>query len=491
MRWAKPLSELIGQLPLTCPPGAEAIVVSDIVEDARDVTPGCLFVARSGSRFDGRTFIDQARQAGAVAVLVDSRGCEHATIPVIRSNSPSDHAVLMADRLFESPLAALPVFAVTGTNGKTTTATFLHHLFGSQTGLIGSIEIDDSKDVTPSRLTTPPPLELRRIMARMLHHGCKRVVMEASSHGISLGRMNDLDIRCAIFTNLSGDHLDFHGSMKAYAAAKRALFAGLKPPAFSVVNLDDPVAAIMAAASPVRVIGCRMHSDGPAHVKVTHDHTGAVQIEWPDRIIQTRLRMPGAHNAMNLAQAMAALVASGVDSECSSLETLPVPRGRLEPVDVTGCGARIYVDFAHTDQALAHALESLRPLVPSNGKLRVVFGCGGDRDPLKRPRMGAVADRLADVAYVTSDNPRTETPRAIIDDILAGISDEHGVVVEPDRARAIQTAVEDCDEHDLLLIAGKGHECAQLIGDQVIPFDDRRVAREAIKAAGGTVSADV
>ena len=383
----------------------------------------------------------------------------------------------------------MPIVAVTGTNGKTTTATFLQHLLGPGTGLISSIEIDDTRERTPARLTTPAPLELRRIMARMQANQCDRVVMEASSHGIALGRLTELKIIGAIFTNLSGDHLDFHGTMEAYTAAKRALFAGLRPPAFTVVNLDDPLACVMAAASPVPAIGCRLHTSGPADVHVEYDVTGTVRLKSDWAMIETMLQMPGAHNAMNLAQAFAAACACDVIPSKETISSLPAPRGRLEPVTPVGNGARVFVDFAHTDEALETALLALRPLVVKGGRLRVVFGCGGDRDRSKRPRMGAVASRLADDVHVTSDNPRSEPPDAIIQDILAGTSNMAEVVIEPDRATAIAKVIEQARAGDVVLIAGKGHECAQLIGDQILPFDDRLVAQAAIAARGGALSA--
>ena len=489
MRWAKPLAELCQHLPVLIPPKAGGIMISDIVEDTRDVTPGCLFVARPGGRFDGRRFISEAEAAGAVAILSDESGCRQATLPALATRSPEIVSVDMADRLFECPARSLPVIAVTGTNGKTTTATFLQHLLGKNTGLIGSIEIDDGSCRLPARLTTPAPLELRRIMARMKANGCTRVVMEASSHGIALGRLDDLDIIGAIFTNLSGDHLDFHGSMEGYMAAKRALFAALRPPGFSVVNLDDPVSAVMSAASSVRSVGCRLHTEGVADVQIKYHPSGSVQLISCGEVTEVLLRMPGTHNAMNLAQALVAARACGIQPDQASLEALPAPRGRLEPVGSDGEAARVFVDFAHTDQALQHALMALRPLVMEGGRLRVVFGCGGDRDRTKRSRMGAVASRLADSVLITSDNPRSESPTAIIDDILTGITNMEEIAVDPDRAQAIATVIAQQGEGDIILIAGKGHECSQLIGDQVLPFDDRLIAREAIAARGGAVSA--
>ena len=476
MRWAKPIKDLVQGLPVTCSPDIGDIVVGDIVEDTRDVTPGCLFIARSGDRYDGRSLIPQAREAGAVAVLSDQEGSRQSSIPAISSSDPSSIGLVIADRLFDDPTSRLPVIAITGTNGKTTTATYLQHMLNPLAGLIGSIEINDTIDRIPSRLTTPGGLMLRRFMARMLDNGCQYLVMEASSHGIALGRMNGLIMAGAIMTNLSGDHLDFHGTMERYQAAKRALFASLPPTAFAVLNMDDPASAVMAASTRARIIRCRMESSGSADIRVSRDAGSLVEIDGPGVSVTSSLSMPGQHNAMNLAQAYAAAMAIGHAPDGSRLSPIPTPRGRLEPVAAEGFGSRIYVDFAHTDEALQTALIALRPLVHDGGRLVVVFGCGGDRDRTKRPRMGAVASRLAEVVVVTSDNPRTESPLGIINDVLSGIPDGRLVQVEPDRAAAIEKAIELADEGDILLIAGKGHESIQLIADQSHPFDDRLIA---------------
>ena len=480
MRWAKPIKELVHELPVTCPPNIGDIVISDVVEDTRDVTPGSLFIARPGGRFDGRDLIPLAKDAGAAAVLTDDLGSMKSCLPAIESSEPTAHGLVIADRLFEHPTDKLSVIAITGTNGKTTTATYLQHMISPAAGLIGSIEIDDTLERTPSRLTTPRGLLLRRSMARMLANGCRYLVMEASSHGIALGRLNGLKLAGAIMTNLSGDHLDFHGTMDRYQAAKRALFASLPPTAFAVLNMDDPSAAVMAASTRARLIRCRMRSEGFADVRVSRTSDGGIRLDGHDGTVAAHLSMPGDHNAMNLAQAHAAAMAIGATPSTDRLSTMPIPKGRLEPVDDEGIGARIYVDFAHTDEALQTALTALRPLVDDDGRLVVVFGCGGDRDRTKRPRMGSVASRLADVVVVTSDNPRTERPGDIIRDVLSGVQDGRAVEVEPDRAVAIEKAIGMLGEGDIALIAGKGHESVQLIGSRVVPFDDRQGAADIL-----------
>lgn len=486
MRWAKPIKELVQGLPVTCSPSIGDVVITDIVEDTRDVSPGSLFIARSGKRFDGRTLIPIARDAGAAAVLSDEHGASQSSMPAISASDPASLGLIMADRLFGNPTSRLPVIAITGTNGKTTTATYLQHMIAPSAGLIGSIEIDDTVDRTPSRLTTPGGLLLRRFMARMIANDCRYLVMEASSHGIALGRMNGLRIAGAIMTNLSGDHLDFHGTMDRYQAAKRALFASLPPTAFAVLNMDDPSAAVMAASTRARLIRCRMKSDGFADVRVRRTNGDLVELDGQDGTFKACLPMPGDHNAMNLAQAHAAAMAIGLSPDSDRLSMIPTPRGRLEPIDGNGFGARIYVDFAHTDEALHTALKALRPLVESDGRLIVVFGCGGDRDRTKRPRMGAVASQLADVVVVTSDNPRTESPQEIICDVLAGIQEGRAVEVEPDRAAAIEMAINLADQRDIILIAGKGHESVQLVGSQTLPFDDRQVAADILGRIAST-----
>ena len=476
MHWAKPIKELVDRLPVMYSSSAGGIVINDIVDDTRDITPGCLFVARSGGRFNSRDLIPEAQDRGAAIILSDPRSCQAASIPTLSAENPTAVGIQIADRLFEYPFRQLPVIAVTGTNGKTTTATCLQHLLGPLAGLIGSIEIDDTLERTPSRLTTPGPMLLRRSMARMITNGCRYVVMEASSHGIALGRMHGLHLAGAIMTNLSGDHLDFHGTMERYLGAKRALFSTLASNAFAVINMDDPAGAVMAAATRARVISCRMKTTGPADIRVRTCADGHLHLQSDEGVITCRQMMPGEHNAMNTAQAYAAAQAVGEQPDRTRLESMPTPRGRLERVSAEGRGSRIYIDFAHTDAAIQTALEALRPLASNHGRLIVVFGCGGDRDRSKRSRMGFVASRLADRVVVTSDNPRSESPMSIIEDVLAGIPNRDRVDVESDRALAIEKAIGMADEGDVVLIAGKGHEAVQLIGDRSLPFDDREVA---------------
>tara|TARA_B100001059_G_scaffold65168_2_gene61360 strand:- start:18977 stop:20434 length:1458 start_codon:yes stop_codon:yes gene_type:complete len=480
MRWAKPIRELVHGLPVTCSPDIGGIVVTDVVEDTRDVSPGCLFVARPGDRFDGRSLIPLAIDSGAIAILSDEEGCRGLSSPTIATSDPAGLGVEMADRLFDHPAGKLPVIAITGTNGKTTTATYLQHMVTPLAGLIGSIEINDTRACTPSRLTTPGGILLRRFMARMIANDCRYLIMEASSHGIALGRLDGLQIAGAIMTNLSGDHLDFHGTMERYQAAKRALFASLPSDAFAVLNMDDPAAAVMAASTRARLISCRREGGADADVLVSRGSGAQVNLEGPAGRATASLAMPGDHNAMNLAQAYAAACAMGHPPDQQRLDSMPTPRGRLEPVGGRSA-VRVFIDFAHTDEALRTALVALRPLLESDGRLFVVFGCGGDRDRTKRPRMGAVASRHADVVVVTSDNPRTESPGQIISDVLSGLEDECPSRIEPDRAAAIEMAIQDARRQDIVLIAGKGHESVQLLNGQSIPFDDRQVALEILE----------
>ena len=485
MHWVKPLAELCRDLPVSL--SGPDVMINDITEDTRDVSEGCLFVARRGRKFDGRELVPQAIAAGAIAVLAES-GVEIPRFPVVTCDCPDQISVSLADRLHGQP--DLPVIAVTGTNGKTTTASFLRHLLGSRTGLIGSIEVHDGKAAHSARLTTPRPIELRRIMSRMKANGCRRVVMEASSHALSLGRMHGLSIEGAIFTNLSGDHLDFHGTMGRYAASKRSLFAGLSGSSFAVINMDDPIGAVMKVATRAQVLECRLDSSGHAagRVRILSRSQQGVDVELlhEGRPHVFHVGLPGDHNVMNLLQAMMAANACGqsMAEMLNSIETLPSPRGRLERVPSGMDSPSVFVDFAHTDGALSNALNALRPLVSSGNRLIVVFGCGGDRDQTKRPRMGAVAAASADQVVVTSDNPRTESPQSIIDDILVGLPRGSAVLAEPDRSKAIALAIQNAVSGDVVLIAGKGHEQDQIIGEDRIPFDDRTVALQVLSGQG-------
>jgi UDP-N-acetylmuramoyl-L-alanyl-D-glutamate--2,6-diaminopimelate ligase len=374
------------------------------------------------------------------------------------------------------------------------------------TGLISTVEIDDGARTCPASLTTPGAIELSYTLSTMVEHGLKAAAVEASSHALDQERVGAMDFDVAIFTNLTGDHLDYHKTIEAYARAKSKLFSMLSPDALAIINIDDEHAGTMRNACAARnIVTCSMKGAGDCNASILGEHrTGTiVRFVGPGFDFEARIPLVGAHNAMNTLQALVALthVASEPLDLPAIVSSLAPPPGRLEHVFPEGrreLPFSVFVDYAHTDDALRATLAALRPLAKNaNGRLHVVFGCGGDRDTTKRPRMAAVSCELADRVIVTSDNPRTERPDAIIRDILAGVPDDtHAQVdVDADRAIAIRRAIETADREDIVVIAGKGHETEQILPDGTggvrrIHFDDREVARFALMRRLASENAD-
>jgi UDP-N-acetylmuramoyl-L-alanyl-D-glutamate--2,6-diaminopimelate ligase len=384
----------------------------------------------------------------------------------------------------------MSVVGVTGTNGKSTCAVLLQHVhtyIGNTCGLVGGIDTFDGKQTRSAALTTPPASELAMLLAAMRHNGCSHVAMEASSQGIATHRLTGVRLSAGIFTNLSGDHLDLHGDLDTYAAIKRGWMAALPSGATRVVNIDDACGAEMASRIGGPVVTCGAH--GQASVEVVQASLDGLHLNLrtPWGCAETSVPLVGRHNAMNVLQVAVAHCAGGgsLDEAAQALETAPTPRGRLQRVVGVDGGPTVFVDFAHTVGALEAVLSSIRALVPEGGRLVLVFGCGGDRDRTKRPRMAAIATRWADAIWLTSDNPRMEDPEAILDHIEEGFlaSKQTHVHREADRAKAIGAAVTSAAPNDVVVIAGKGHERVQLIMGAALPFDDMVVARAALEGA--------
>ena len=471
----------------------------DITDDSRQVTSGSLFVAR-GSSAQVRQYIRQALERGAVAIV-----CEPGMVPAGADNIACYEAEIvdqslagtLAEKFFNEPGKRLDLIGITGTNGKTTTAMLTQYLLlsrGMQTGLIGTIYTDDGTATgrRAATLTTPGAIELSRELARMVAAGCKAVAAEVSSHALEQGRVAALNFRVGVFTNLTQDHLDYHQTMQAYAEAKAILFKQLTEDGLAVVNRDDPYAEQVLADYTGRVTRTSL---SPAtytcvadEIELRADSSRARLVgPWGDR--RVTIPLVGRHNVSNALQALAVAYELTQDSDAllESVQSLPQVPGRLERVRLPETDGKqscdtptILVDYSHTPDALDNALSAIKPLTP--GRLIVVFGCGGDRDKTKRPFMAKAACRHADRIYLTSDNPRTEDPNAIIQDALPGVPDERNtdLVVQPDRAEAILAAVMEAKVGDTVLLAGKGHETYQTIGRDNIHFDDREHAREAL-----------
>lgn len=499
------LAELISGLGLRVVGDPAGVRVCDVTEDSRTAVPGSLFVARPGLKADGRRYAEAACECGAVAVLSDTddldlpRGVR--PVVLVAGDVPAAAAVI-AERFYGEPSKRLAIVGVTGTNGKTSVATMTRALLQSarlRCGLIGTVEIDDGREVAPAAMTTPPAVELSRTLATMVDSGCVAATMEVSSHALDQRRADALRFAVGVFTNLTGDHLDYHKTMEAYFGAKRRLFDLLSPDGVRVLNADDEAARTLGGPN---TRWCSGEGRPEATWRVRRegaDLSGVLlAIESPLGPIRGRAPVVGGHNAMNVLQACASadvvLERRGLGPEARraalerGLASVHAPRGRLERVSGAEDRVTVFVDFAHTDDALARTLSSVREVLPAGSTLTAVFGCGGDKDRTKRPRMGRVASELAHRVVVTSDNPRSERPSAIVDEVLAGIPQERrGVVgVQVDRARAVHHAVTTAGDGEVIVIAGKGHETEQISCDAAgnlvsRHFDDAEEARKALR----------
>jgi UDP-N-acetylmuramoyl-L-alanyl-D-glutamate--2,6-diaminopimelate ligase len=448
--------------------GDTAVEISDLAYDTRAVTPGSLFFCVRGARFDGHELADRAIDAGAAGLVVERPVASRVPQVVVKDSRRA--MAIAAVEFFGHPSDELQIAAVTGTNGKTTTAFLLYSILesaGRKPGLLGTIESRIGGETRPAIRTTPEAIDLQRAFREMLDAGDRSVAMEATSHGSELGRLEGIRFSSLAFTNLTQDHLDLHGTMDAYFEAKRRLFIEGEPPA--ALNVGDPW-------------GRRLAADRPDALTYGFAEDAMLRPEALDGI---DLKLRGRFNVENALGAMAGARLLGIDDESivRGLETLEGVPGRFESLD-EGQPFTVVVDYAHTPDSLENVLATVREL--DSGRVICVFGCGGDRDREKRPVMGRIASEFADLAIVTSDNPRSEDPRAIIEEIVAGAGDELEVV--PDRREAIARAVEAAAPGDVVLIAGKGHEQGQQFRDRTVPFDDREVAREALRRLGAAAT---
>ena len=469
--------------------------VTGISADSRSLRQGNVFLALPGRREHGWSHASAAIRAGASVILADAStlACapELAGIPVLRIPNLSAVAGVIAARFFADPSAQLGVVGITGTNGKTSISHYIaaamQEFSGGHAGIIGTLGNGPVGKLASTALTTPDAISLQAELARQLAAGVQVIAMEVSSHGLELGRVNGVHFRSAVFTNLTRDHLDFHGDMTAYGAAKRRLFEmpDLKQ---AVVNLDDEFGRNLMRTCSVRlpVIGYQLLTAALPKTAPENVLLGAMRVSAPGQLHldvvgpwgsgQLRCALTGSFNAANVLAACATLCTLSVPF-ARALELLADVRavpGRMEAFRAPG-RPTLVVDYAHTPDAVEQALRALRG--QCRGRLICVFGCGGDRDPGKRPQMGRVAEDCADRVVVTSDNPRSEDAGAIIAAILSGMRQPANVIVEPDRAAAITQAVQAAGAEDVILVAGKGHEAYQEIAGRRLPFSDRQLAR--------------
>jgi len=463
---------------------------ADVQIDSRRVRKGDVFVAIPGATCDGHDFIGQALANGAGYIV---HAQDHAVpwdakdallVPV---ENPARAAGLLAQARRGNPGARLTNLAVTGTNGKTTVTFMVRSCIestGHRCGLMGTVVYDTGSGVTASTLTTPDCLTVAEAQRQMVDAGAEYMVIEASSHALSQDRLAAVDFKAAAFTNLTGDHLDYHKTKENYLAAKMRLFTALAPEATAVLNKHAPESQSIAGATKARV--CWYAIDEPADLiarieSMTVSGTSFV-LEYQGRRERVKTPLLGRYNVANHLAAAGLCLGAGLDlgAVAKGLSALRGVPGRLEKVD--GDGSAVIVDYAHTDDALQNVLTTLKPLC--RGRLIVLFGCGGDRDKTKRPRMARVVEQWADRIVVTSDNPRTEQPQAIIKDIMVGFKDPDAerLTVEADRRKAIELAIENAAPDDIVLLAGKGHETYQIIGTTKYDFSDKDIARHYLQS---------
>ena len=468
-------------------------LLSGLTLDSRSVQPGDLYVALPGARVHGAAFCTDAVAAGAVAVLTDPDGRARATasgVPVFVLADPRARLGEIACWVYGDPSSRLRLIGVTGTSGKTTSTYLLEsglRAAGHLTGLVGGVELRIGEERLASSLTTPEAPDLQALFAVMVERGVTAAAMEVSSHSLSLGRVAGTRFDVAVFTNLSQDHLDFHADLEDYFRAKASLFM---PPVTGVVNIDDSYGRKLASSAVVPVTTFSASGADEADWRAVDVRSGAdgstFRLIGPGGVeADVSLGLAGVFNVANAVGALVALVEAGIRLEdaVAGVAACPGVPGRLERVPAPGLGVTAFVDYSHKPGAVEAVLRSLRPV--TQGNLIIVLGCGGDRDRAKRPMMGAAAASLADVAILTSDNPRSEDPLAILAAMLDGVlsvpqTGRGRVIIEPDRAAAIAQAVTLASPGDVLVVAGKGHETGQYVGSAVLPFDDREVTATAL-----------
>ena len=537
---AKHLNELLADLPLHSAPTLNT-PITGLCDDSRKVTAGVLFIVRTADGTLSLNHVQDAIAKGAAALLlsanaVDSREAladalattlsadlpEHLDLAILDHNTAIDQSLCatLAARFYDQPQDTLQMIGITGTNGKTTVASLTQQLLQARdvkTGLIGTVSLDVGNDngPVPATLTTPGALELYALLARMRDNGCKACVMEVSSHALDQGRVAGLTFVATAFTNLTGDHLDYHGTMDAYAQAKATLFTLMDSDGLAVVNADDDYSATMVEHCPATVLWASCATD-PAHQTderpaclgapkqfSTAGTTCMIAGLSDGAPLDVHLPLAGAHNVMNALQAAALanhIATPTREALIDQLQNLRAVPGRLELVtaawpEIAAASSQptnhptVLVDYAHTHDALSRVCEALKPLCEeANGKLIVVFGCGGDRDKTKRPKMAQAACAFGDHVVVTSDNPRTEDPLTILEDIKPGLDTNTAHSIEVDRTRAIAQAIAMASPNDTVLIAGKGHEDYQIIGTEKIHFDDREQAAKALQHVSHTTT---
>ncbi|MHC4131517.1 MAG: UDP-N-acetylmuramoyl-L-alanyl-D-glutamate--2,6-diaminopimelate ligase [Planctomycetota bacterium] len=459
-------------------------ITQNVCTDSRRVKSGDIFIALKGTEVDGHDFIDQAIGKGA-KFIVSQKPVSNPSVDTIIVSDSAHAAALLAQTSRQDPASKLINLAVTGTNGKTTVAFLTQSIInttGKKCGLIGTVLYDIGSGIYTSDMTTPDCLDIAEKQSHMVESGLKYMVIEASSHALKQNRLDAINFKVAAFTNLAGDHLDYHKTKDDYLASKAKLFQKLDSSAVAVLNKQSPEAHDIAKNTKAQILWYAIDepADIIAHTKTMDADNTVFDLEYNNQTHQIKTSLTGRYNIANCLAAAGLTIVAGFDLNqiAEGLAAIKIIPGRLERIDAPGFS--VFIDYAHTDDALQKVLQALKPVC--KGKLIAVFGCGGDRDKSKRPRMAAVTEELADDIIVTSDNPRTEDPLKIIEDIIAGFKnpDAQNIIIEPDRKTAIKLSIEKAQPNDIVLIAGKGHETYQIIGKQKFDFNDKTLAQEFI-----------
>ena len=452
--------------------------ITDIYIDSRIVTENSLFVAVKGTQVDGEMFIEKAVEKGANTIICQTLPNHlHPQVAYFVVHNAQQALAEAAMLFYEYPTYDIGLIGITGTNGKTTTTYLLHYTLnhlGEKTGLLGTIAYKIGEEEFISTHTTPDAITLNALFRKMEDAECATCVMEVSSHALAQDRTYGLQFGVVAFTNLTRDHLDYHQTFEAYVDAKKILFDGLEDVAVAIVNVDDEYHEYLIKDTKAQVVSYGQDASASYSFKIVENKIDGLTLQIGAHT--AKFRLVGEFNAYNLVCAFAILCATGYAEEdaLAALSTAPPVPGRFEQIDL---GNDIFgiVDYAHTPDALQNVLETVQTVKASGSKVWCVFGCGGDRDKGKRSEMGAIAERLSDFPVLTSDNPRTENPQDILNDVLGGISDKHKVTTLIDRREAIQYAVKNAKQGDIVVVAGKGHETYQIVGTEKIDFDDKEV----------------
>jgi len=488
------LKQLVQQLATVSVEGPLEGEVAGIAYDSRRVTPGMIFVAIPGQNTDGHEYIGTALDRGASAIICERNGIVPQKATRIKVKDVREALARAASSYYQNPSSKLKVIGVTGTNGKTTVSFMIKAMLeraGVKTGLMGTVHYEIGERVIPAQRTTPESLEVQQMMAQMVRAGCDACGMEVSSHAIEQKRVLGVEFDVAIFTNLTHDHLDYHGNMENYFAAKSKLFSAIaegNKKAAAVINIDDTYGARLAGQTKAEV-QLTYGLEEPARLRATQIELGVngsrFMVEAPGQKFACRIPIIGRHNIYNSLAAIGAGLALKVKVSAiqQALRNMPPVPGRLQRVDA-GQPFGVYVDYAHTDDALRNVLRTVKEI--TTGRILLAFGCGGNRDSTKRAKMGKIAGEMADFTIITSDNPRKESPERIAAQIEEGYRSarSEGYTVELDRQRAINQLLGKAEAGDTVLIAGKGHETYQEFQDTVVPFDDRVHAQDALEQLG-------